>query len=361
MYIQCMLTEKRLTREQRRFFALVARAGFSCPFGEERLQIDRRIADVGNRYAGPALLERVTVRVRKELSLLEAGSRFDLRRFCQRDRQILRVGLLFDLYHRFLPQLDEHILEQLAAGDDPVPVPFSNELLTKFADCGFAKAESLRYLAFFFQLRRAFYFIAEGLVGCSPSMVQLRRHLWNNIFTADIRWYEQFLWNQMEDFSTLLLGDTGCGKGAAAAAIGRSGYIPFDEKRGRFSESFARNFLAINLSQFPENLIESELFGHRKGAFTGAVEQHQGFLPAVQRMARFFLMRSGMFRFRCRSSYCRCCKSVLLHQLGLIIGRGSPGALLQQPIGHWMICVNKGFSATIFTTGSARTSSVSRP
>jgi len=90
-----------------------------------------------------------------------------------------------------------------------------------------------------------------------------------------------------------LLGETGTGKGAAAAAIGRSGFIPFNNKEGRFAESFTRNFISINLSQFPESLIESELFGHKKGSFTGAVEHHQGALTRCVPYGAIFLDEIG--------------------------------------------------------------------
>lgn len=266
----------RITSEDRDFFGLVARAAFSNPFSEDRIELDLKIAQCAPGVSDDERIRHVTMKVKERVQSLGAQGMADVRLYAGEDGYLMQSAFLFDVFHCFLGQLDGLILDQVKAGDTPLAVPFARDVLARLTKRGFSVPEAQRFFAMFYQVRRAFFFIDRELVGQSSSMRQLRLHLWNNVFTHDIRWYERYLWNRMEDFSTLLLGETGTGKGTAAAAIGRSGFIPYDERKGSFAESFMRNFISINLSQYPETLIESELFGHKKGAFTGAIEQHRG-------------------------------------------------------------------------------------
>ncbi len=277
IYIQRMQSQLKLSTADREFFALVTRAAFSNPFTDERAELDRRIA--GMEGEDPAqLMAAVNRAVSRHVEALEQGAGADLRAYPAEDQQVLRYALLFDVFHRFADAFDEYIRKDLATGDGTPPVPFARDALNLLSARGFSAAVACGYFAMFYQLRRAYFFIDQSMMGRTPVMKEFRRRLWNNVFTHETQWYERHLWNRMEDFSTLMLGETGTGKGAAAAAIGKSCFIPFDENKLRFARSIARTFVSINLSQFPESLIESELFGHRKGAFTGAVDHYDGVL-----------------------------------------------------------------------------------
>lgn len=69
--------------------------------------------------------------------------------------------------------------------------------------------------------------------------------------------------------SLLICGETGTGKELVARLIHQN------------SHRAAHNFLAINCGALSESLLESEIFGHERGAFTGAVEQKKGLLEAA--------------------------------------------------------------------------------
>lgn len=293
MYILCMNKPLTLSAGDREFLHDVAQAAFANPFSPERETLDLKISGCDRNCSRDELFERVVQRVSERLDGLRRNNRHDPLQYRGDDRSLLQTTFQFAIYHRYRDAFDQFILEQLKAGDRPIKVPFAAEVLLELERLGYAGPDCRRYLEIFYQIRRAFYFIDTSLTGLSPSMHTLRLQLWNNIFTCDINLYDQRLWDRMEDFSTLLLGETGTGKGAAAAAIGRSGFIPFDDKTGCFKDSFTRTFISRNLSQYPESLLESELFGHRKGAFTGAIDNHEGVFSRCSAHGSIFLDEIG--------------------------------------------------------------------
>ncbi len=286
---------KSLLAADREFLALVARAVVTNPFSPERRELDSLIAGekVGKELSELERIRLFSPALEQRLTALERKGQGRITSFSGEDRRLVEYAWLFHIFHRYVDRIDGLITIQLQLGDEPAPVPFAGDLLGELADRSFTRSEALRFFSLFYQIRRAYYFIAHGLVGPSDCMRRLRRSLWNSVFTHDVALYDRFLWDRMEDFSTLILGETGSGKGAAAAAVGRSGCIPFDSRRGRFTESFTSTFLSINLSQYQENLIESELFGHRKGAFTGAVDHHEGIFARVSPHGALFLDEIG--------------------------------------------------------------------
>ncbi|GAB6060967.1 sigma-54-dependent transcriptional regulator [Desulfonatronum parangueonense] len=91
--------------------------------------------------------------------------------------------------------------------------------------------------------------VLEEFVGQSPPMQQLYATIRSVAGT---------------DYPVLIRGESGTGKELAARAI---------HALSRRSE---RNLVSVNCPAIPEHLLESELFGHKKGSFTGALKDHKG-------------------------------------------------------------------------------------
>ncbi len=287
-----MREEKILSERQRTFARLVEKAIYANPFTRERHRANCELTNLSAARNADIVLQQAIARVEKMVRQLQAQGVDTLPAAGNDERRPLAHIFLFALFHRYLPRLDEHITRQ-STTTKPLELASGPALFDDLARLGFSSEECSHYIALFFQMRRAFYFLQNSLTGKVPCMEALRASLWNTVFTHDIALYEQQLLGRLEDFSTLLLGETGTGKGLAAAAIGRSGYIPYDSRNNRFATSFSRAFLAINLCQFPDSLLESELFGHARGAFTGAVHDYQGLFARSSRHGSVFLDEIG--------------------------------------------------------------------
>ena len=103
-------------------------------------------------------------------------------------------------------------------------------------------------------------FEVEGIIGQDPAMLEVIR-LVRRVAPSN---------------STVLIqGESGTGKEVVAKAI------------HRLSPRAAHQFVAINCSAIPENLIENELFGHERGAFTGANERKIGLFESADKSTLF--------------------------------------------------------------------------
>ena len=113
---------------------------------------------------------------------------------------------------------------------------------------------------------------------------RLRAAVWQSIFTRDVRRYRRALYARMGDVATLVTGPSGTGKELVARAIGLARYIPFDAETGVFADAGGRRVLSAEPRRpSPRPSIESELFGHRRGAFTGALEDRAGLVRGCPR------------------------------------------------------------------------------
>lgn len=114
---------------------------------------------------------------------------------------------------------------------------------------------------------------ALRLSGLNTHIGQEENDLWRNMILTKSPRMENLLGQAKliasSDVSVLIQGESGTGKELLAHALHQA------------SARKHQPFVAINCGAIPENLLESELFGHIKGAFTGAVSNHLGLFQAA--------------------------------------------------------------------------------
>jgi two-component system NtrC family response regulator len=127
-----------------------------------------------------------------------------------------------------------------------------------------------------------------GLITSDPGMLRVCRSV-ERVASADV--------------SVLVLGESGTGKDVIARAI------------HKLSARANRPYVAINCAAIPETLLESELFGHERGAFTGAVKQTLGKIEVANR-GTLFLDEIGDLPFSLQAKLLRFLQERTIERLG---------------------------------------------
>jgi transcriptional regulator with AAA-type ATPase domain len=296
--------------EELQFAEAVSRLAFCNPFLPERIECERAalgdafvVSDTvwsiakdleGNRPN----IGRLQIRVERVAALLRdqlaAGQRA-----ADREIQLYEELIVYLLYYRVQDTFKRYIRGALEKPQQELASLFEKfaEDVEHFLEIPGLKLpggfDAPHLFACYFQVRRAFHHIFQNIVGASMPAAKLRASVWQSIFTYDMSRYRRLMYQRMNDLTTLVTGPSGTGKELVARAVALSRYIPFEVKTRSFASNYEEQFHPLNLSALSPTLIESELFGHRRGAFTGALEDRIGWLEACQPLGTVFLDEIG--------------------------------------------------------------------
>jgi len=284
---------------ERAFLEAVAALAYANPFIEARGNLERAV--LGGEFVPGEPIWSVSVadpdrprpniwRIQEKLSpVLEAIRERNLGSASAADWQLYEECVHSLLYQRYY----ENFVN--AKGHWGFYRKFAADWAHFFAASGGRHAESSTVEHFFacgWQLCRAFHRIFDHIIGSSRPAARLRASIWESIFTCELRRYRRVMWRRMGDFPTLITGPSGTGKELVARAIAGARYLPFLPAKLAFEQP-PESFFAVNLAALSPSLIESELFGHKRGSFTGAVGDRVGWLEACPRQGSVFLDELG--------------------------------------------------------------------
>ncbi len=291
----------------------IAGIGYCNPFLPERVELERRA--LGSRYIeqGPIIrskpgegMERLLGNVPAMRELAESlvnqiQRRLEAGQSATHAELVVYEDLsLYVLYGRHMSSFDGLLLNDPGKDQATTRVSFWKDFLSDFHRLFLPHGHSLPsrhdpkiIFAGFFQIERAFSHIYSRIIGGSMPAARLRATVWESIFTHDMRRYTRSLHRAMADVPTLVVGPSGSGKELVARAIGLSCFVPFDSDRRSFRDHGGEVYVPVNLSALAPTLIESELFGHVKGAFTFAHKDRPGWLEFCGPHGAVFLDEIG--------------------------------------------------------------------
>ena len=338
MYMPSMMTQS-----ERSFLTAVSQLAYCNPFLPERityeraalgsdfvegepvwsLPVDEPERPRANVWRVVERLEKVAENVRQRLGAAQAGKP-DLLLY-----EDAAIHLLYQRYYRRFYEAD--LDRENPAGRWRFYNDFLNDWHHFFAIEGVTLPthhQPRHTFACFRQIQRAFEQILRDIIGGSMPAARLRASVWQSIFTHDMRRYRRTLYERMGDFATLITGPSGTGKELAARAIAQSRYVPFDDRKLSFADDDAVAFFPINISALSPTLVESELFGHRRGAFTGAIGDRKGWLEACPRLGSVFLDELGDLDPSIQVKLLRVIETRTFHPVGDTASRQFHGKLI---------------------------------
>ncbi len=296
-----------LPEADRTFLQAVAELPYCNPFLPERVEAERRAL-------GREFTDRGPVWTRP----LEEGDHPNVRRIGERlelllppwlerqqrggageeERRLYADVVRYWLYYRYQEDLRDLILAP--PGERARRVPFYPRFAADAERTLFDPALSLpvagapeQLFAWFYQVRRAFHSIFHAIIGRSMASARLRAASWQSVFSHDMRRFLRGLYQRMDDMTTLITGPSGTGKELVARAIGMSRHVTFDPASQTFADDPRRTFFPLNLSALSPTQLESELFGHQRGSFTGAVRDREGWFEVCPAHGAVFLDEVG--------------------------------------------------------------------